>query len=228
MAIAGVKPEARALATGLECCYKMLYAIVRAERIEVLEKAGVDPEQRDPEDRVKCHHHETLVQLGALYSCFLDYLGLASLDDMLEIKFVQLFRAMYMELIVFVQEGHPCADFLGINVQGLAGQMEMSLTELYDLVERESLRPGCQFGVQLYEMRVEARTLVYEQRAEDFADDRGNPYWCDGCGRYWFESEGPDHRKPSYDIGHCCCYCDDAYDSDEDASNDASTVEDDA
>ena len=120
------------------------------------------------------------------------------------------------------------ARWLGPMREGLAGQMEMSLTELYDLVERESLRPGCQFGVQLYEMRVEARTLVYEQRAEDFADDRGNPYWCDGCGRYWFESEGPDHRKPSYDIGHCCCYCDDAYDSDEDASNDASTVEDDA
>ena len=64
-----------------------------------------------------------------------------------------------------LQEGHPYAEYIGFDVPRIARDVGMSLPDLYALADREALRPGCQYGVRLWEMREVARRLVEAQKA---------------------------------------------------------------
>ena len=63
---------------------------------------------------------------------------------------LNLLRAAYMLAMVVLQPGLPHADSFGIDIDRLCRSIpghELSRDELFALAERESRRPGYQFGV---------------------------------------------------------------------------------
>ena len=126
----------------------------------------------------QCH----LCRLAAIFHMWSAAASLASLAVISQssvtcaaTRSLNLLRAAYMLAMVVLQPGLPHADSFGIDIDRLCRSIpghELSRDELFALAERESRRPGCQFGVLLRLMR-EDRVLGVHWLEETMEAEEG-------------------------------------------------------
>lgn len=167
MAVARTKPACRAFAWGVNAgwhsfCHGMYFATVTSPSLR-------------SEDQVH------LCCLAAIYNMNRELASLTTLsatgqdansDSVPAVASLNLLRAAYMLLMVILQDGTPHAARFDIDIDRLAQCIPgrtLSYDELFALAERESRRPGCQFGVLLRLMREDKVLGVYwkEQELEE-------------------------------------------------------------